>query len=52
MEEKWLVNSGYFPGDFRTIHVMILDFRCLEDKEGLLEVIADTFMSMEVILFK
>ena len=28
------------------------DFRCLEDKEGVFEVIADRFVSMEVILLK
>ena len=28
------------------------DFRYLEDEEGLLKVIADRFMSMEMILFK
>ena len=31
---------------------MISDFTYSEDKECLFEVIADTFMSMEVILFK
>ena len=31
---------------------MRLDFRCSEDEEDLFGVVADTFMSMEVILFK
>ena len=31
---------------------MRLDFECSEDEEGLFKVISDTFMSMEVILFK
>ena len=44
------MNCGDFPGDCRSIHGTRLDFRCLEDKEGLFEVIADTIMSIEVIL--
>ena len=42
----------WFTGDFWSIHGMRLDFRCSEDEDGLFEVIADTFMAMEVILFK
>ena len=51
-EDKWLVNCGYLPGDCRIIHGIRYDFICSEDEAGLLEVIADTFISMEVILFK
>ena len=40
-----------FPGGGRSIHGMGSDFRCSEDEEDLFEVIADIFMSMEVIVF-
>ena len=52
IEDKLLVNCGCFPGDCKNINGMRSDFICSEDKEGLLKVIADTLMSMEVILFK
>ena len=52
IEDKRLVNCGDFPSDFMIIHVMRLDFISSEDKGGLFEVIADIFMSMELILFK
>ena len=52
IEDKLLVNCGDFSGDCSIIHGMRLDFRCSEDEEGLFEVIANTFMLMEVILFK
>ena len=45
MEDNFLVDFGDFIGDFRIIHVMILEFRCSEDKEGLFGFMADTFMS-------
>ena len=47
-----MVNCGDFSGDCRVIHSMILYFRCLEDGKVLFEMISDTIMSMEVILFK
>ena len=46
------MNCGGFSGDCRSIHGTILDFRCLEDEYGLFKTISDTFMSMEVMLFK
>ena len=52
IEDKWLVNCGDFPGDFRSFHGVRLDFICSEDKEGLFEVIDDTSISTEVVLFK
>ena len=51
-EEKYLVNFGDLPSDLSSIHGMILEFRCSEDKYGFFEVVADKFMSMEVMLFK
>ena len=41
----------WFPGDFRNIHGTISEFRCSEYKEGFFEVMADRFMSMEVMIF-
>ena len=35
-----------FPGDGRSMHGMILDFVCSEEKEVLFGVIADTILSM------
>ena len=52
IEDKLLVNCGDFSGDCSSIHGMRSDFRCSKYKEGLFEVISDTFMSMEVIIFK
>ena len=52
MEDKCLVNCGDFTGDCRSTHGIISDFRCSEDKEGLFEVIYDTFMLIEVIFYK
>ena len=52
IEEKYLVNGGYLTGDRRSIHGIISNFICSEDEDGLFGVIAYTFMSMEVILFK
>ena len=40
-----------FSGDLRIIHVMRLALRCLEDEEGLFEVMADIFVSREVMIF-
>ena len=47
-----MVNYGDTFGDCRSMNGIISDFICSEDKEGLLEVIADTFMSMDAIIFK
>ena len=52
VKDKWLVNCGYFTGDCRSIHGMKPDFICSEDEESWFKVIADTLISMEVILFK
>ena len=46
------MDYGSFNGGFRSIHGMTYSFRCSEGEEGLFEVIDDTFMSMEVIIFK
>ena len=43
-EVKCLVNCGDFPGDSMIINDMISEFICSEYKEGLLKVIAATFI--------
>ena len=52
IEDKCLVNCGDFPCSYRSIRGMRSDFICSKDEEGLFKVISDTYMSMEVILFK
>ena len=51
MEDKCSVNCDDFPGDFRTIHGMKSALICSEYKEGLFEVMADSFMYRESMLF-
>ena len=51
MEDKCLVNCGDFPGDFWTIRVIRLMFRCIEYEEGLFEVMNNILMPRWVLLF-
>ena len=51
IENKWLVNYGDFTSDGRSIHGTISHYRCSKNEYGLLEVIDDTFMAMELKLF-
>ena len=51
IEERFLVDYGNFPGDFRTINCMKLEFIFLEEEEVLFEVMDYRLMSRKLMPF-